>query len=103
MYEIERSSPLNIVSFKINIKKRIMPYNCPRNDMLTKLSLQSSADAKKRYGIDTKNERYKPGGGNIQVFSQKIDTRSVTPRTDTSKPKAVLSPRASPAKGRCAN
>lgn len=63
------------------------------------LSLQSSADAKKRYGIDTKNERYKPGGGNVQVFSQKIDMRSVTPRTDTSKPKAVLSPRASPAKG----
>lgn len=63
-------------------------------------SLQSTADPKKRYGVDSKNERYKPGGGNVQVFSQKVDTRSVTPRTDTSKPKSVLSPRESPARGK---
>ena len=66
----------------------------------TVLYFQSSIDSKKRYGVDTKNQSYKPGGGNIQVFSQKIDTRSVTPRTDTSKPKSVLSPRASPARGK---
>ncbi|XP_053408685.1 microtubule-associated protein tau-like isoform X10 [Mercenaria mercenaria] len=59
---------------------------------------KSSGDVKKKYGTDTKNERYKPGGGNIQVFSQKVDTRSVTPRTDTTKPRSALSPRISPSK-----
>lgn len=54
---------------------------------------------KKKYGIDTKNTGYRPGGGNVQVFSQKVDTKSITPRTDTTKPRSAFSPRVSPSKG----
>ena len=52
---------------------------------------QASADARKKYGTDTKNMKYKPGGGNIKIFNEKVETKTIGARTD-SKPRAVLSP-----------
>ena len=56
--------------------------------------LKVSADGKKKYGTDTKNIKYKPGGGHVKIFTQKLDTTTVGPRTD-SKPRALQSPRGS--------
>ena len=47
----------------------------------------------KRFGVDTNNTSYKPGGGNVQVFSQKLTTKEVKPRTDTTRPKSAATPR----------
>ncbi|KAL4228734.1 hypothetical protein ACF0H5_011777 [Mactra antiquata] len=60
---------------------------------------KNSADSRKKYGTDSNNMRHKPGGGNVQIFHQRIDTKSVAPRTDTTKPRsALMSPRISPSK-----
>lgn len=51
-----------------------------------------SPDGRKRYGINARNETYRPGGGNVKIFSEKIDFKSVGPRIDA----RSKSPRKSP-------
>lgn len=45
-------------------------------------SLQSAGSQKKRYGIDAKNDTYKPGGGNVRIFNEKMTTKGVGSRID---------------------
>jgi len=54
---------------------------------------KESDEARRKYGTDTKNDRYKPGGGQVQIFSQKVDTKHISGRTDCKIPKSALTPR----------
>lgn len=40
-----------------------------------------SASSKKKYGIDSKNTSYKPGGGQVKIFDQKVQVKA-SPRID---------------------
>ncbi len=51
---------------------------------------------KKKYGTDSvANIHYKPGGGNVKIFSEKVTVKNVTPRTDC-KPSPRRPPVSSP-------
>ncbi|XP_052803367.1 microtubule-associated protein tau-like isoform X2 [Mya arenaria] len=53
-----------------------------------------SSGIPRKYGVDSNNMQYKPGGGNVQVFSQKVvNTKEIKPRTDTTRPRSAMSPR----------
>ncbi|KAH3703213.1 hypothetical protein DPMN_078244 [Dreissena polymorpha] len=66
------------------------------DDKTAKSPRKTSSDAKKRFGVDTDNMSHRPGGGNVQVFSEKVTTMKVAPRTDTSRPKSAMTPRSTP-------
>lgn len=51
-----------------------------------------SPDGRKKYGINARNDSYRPGGGNVRIFSEKIDFKSVGSRIDA----RSKSPRKSP-------
>ncbi|CAI9722284.1 titin-like [Octopus vulgaris] len=51
-----------------------------------------SPNARKRYGINARNETYRPGGGNVRIFSEKMDFKNVSSRIDS----RSKSPRKSP-------
>ncbi|XP_052705948.1 microtubule-associated protein 2-like isoform X6 [Crassostrea angulata] len=40
-----------------------------------------SASSKKKYGIDSKNTSYKPGGGQVKIFDKKVQVKA-SPRVD---------------------
>ncbi|KAL3837270.1 hypothetical protein ACJMK2_022637 [Sinanodonta woodiana] len=60
-----------------------------------RMSRKSFEESKKKYGTDTKNENYKPGGGNVRIFSSKVEVKNVESRIDTKPPK-TSSPKKEP-------
>ncbi|XP_078334531.1 uncharacterized protein LOC111137504 isoform X4 [Crassostrea virginica] len=55
-----------------------------------------SASSKKKYGIDSKNTSYKPGGGQVKIFDKKVQVKA-TPRIDAGA-KTPTGPSTSPRK-----
>ncbi|GAB1598187.1 microtubule-associated protein 4-like [Argonauta hians] len=51
-----------------------------------------SPNARKKYGINARNDSYRPGGGNVRIFSEKIDFKNISSRIDS----RSKSPRKSP-------
>ena len=67
-----------------------------QSDLIGHCMLQATSSAeKKKYGIDAKNTTYRPGGGNVKIFEQKMDVKKVGSRID-----AKVSPRKSDASPR---
>ncbi|KAK3588611.1 hypothetical protein CHS0354_027336 [Potamilus streckersoni] len=61
-----------------------------------RLSRKSFEENKKKYGTDTKNKNYKPGGGNVRIFTSKVEVKNVESKIDTKPPK-TSSPKKEPA------
>ncbi|XP_021368823.1 microtubule-associated protein 4-like isoform X2 [Mizuhopecten yessoensis] len=53
----------------------------------------SATSQRKKYGIDAKNENYKPGGGNVKITDQKVTVKHVGSKIDARSKTPTGSPR----------